>query len=328
MKAIALLSGGLDSTLAVKLVADHGIEVVALNFHGPFCTCSHTGCKYVSKDLGCEFKTIALGEEYLDIIRNPKHGYGKNLNPCIDCRILIFRKAKELFKELGASFVITGEVLGQRPMSQHRRAMDLIERESGLKELVLRPLSAKLLPETIPEKKHWVDRSKLLSISGRSRRPQLDLVKDLNIKENFCSGGGCLLTVSSFTSKIKDLIKYDCFNLEESKLLKVGRHFRLNSQLKLIAGRDKQENNLLESWGERNNPYLMPEDRIGPIGLLRGDFKTNGCINTAASIIAHYSDSKKNNPKVRIEFIQPLLDTTEIVQVQPLNAILLDKLRV
>ena len=164
MKAIALLSGGLDSTLAVKLIVEQGIEVVALNFHSPFCTCSHTGCKYVSKDLGCELKTVALGEEYLDIIRNPKHGYGKNLNPCIDCRTLIFRKAKELFKELGASFIVTGEVLGQRPMSQHRRAMDLIEKEAGLKGLVLRPLSAQLLPETIPEQKRWVDRRKLLSI--------------------------------------------------------------------------------------------------------------------------------------------------------------------
>lgn len=328
MKAIVLLSGGLDSTLAVKLMADQGIEVIALNFHGPFCTCSHTGCKYVSKDLGCELKTIALDQEYLDMVCKPKHGYGKNLNPCIDCRIFIFSKAKDMMKKVGAAFIVTGEVLGQRPMSQHRQALNIIERESGLKGLILRPLSAKLLRPTIPEEKGWIDREKLLSISGRSRRPQLALVEKSEIKENFCSGGGCLLTVSSFTAKVKDLIDHDCLNLEEAKLLRVGRHFRLNDQLKLIVGRDEKENSVLEAWAKKDNPYFITEEIPGPLGLLKGNLNGNDSVSTAASIIAYYSDSKKSNPEVKIKFIQSALNISEVIPAIPLDAALIDRLRI
>ena len=177
MKALALFSGGLDSTLAIKVILEQGVEVIALNFKSPFCCCDHSnGCgssiKKMADSLGVEFKMVYLGKDYLKMIKNPKYGYGKNLNPCIDCRILKFKKAKEIMESEKASFLISGEVLGQRPMSQHREALRIIEKESELEGLILRPLSAKLFKETMPESNGWVDRNKLLNISGRGRRPQ------------------------------------------------------------------------------------------------------------------------------------------------------------
>jgi len=178
MKAIALLSGGLDSTLAAKIVLDLGIELEALNFLTVFCTCTNKGetClasqKAVSA-LGIPLKVLNVSEAYLPVVKNPKHGYGSNMNPCIDCRIFMLKKAKAYMEEIGASFIVTGEVLGERPMSQRRDSMRLIEKEAGLDGLILRPLSAKLLPASIPEKEDWVDREKLLKIQGRSRKPQI-----------------------------------------------------------------------------------------------------------------------------------------------------------
>src|SRR5512137_1293737 len=170
VKAIGLLSGGLDSTLAVKLLIDQGIEVIAFNMITPFCTCTRKGCKHeagkVAKHFGVLVKIIASGEDYIEMIKHPKHGYGSNMNPCIDCRIFLFKKAKTYMEAIGARFIFTGEVLGQRPMSQHKRAMNLIEKEAGLQGLILRPLSAKLLAPTVPEEQHWVDREKLLDIQG------------------------------------------------------------------------------------------------------------------------------------------------------------------
>ncbi|MBY9013792.1 MAG: hypothetical protein KGD70_15575, partial [Candidatus Lokiarchaeota archaeon] len=167
-KALVLLSGGLDSILATKIILNQGIEVEAINFTSPFCLCGKGGCgaHKFAEELNIPLKTIRVGNEYLKLLRNPKHGYGKNFNPCLDCRIFMFKQAKDYAKEIGASFVFTGEVLGERPMSQHKKAMYLIEQESGLKDMILRPLSAKLLPETPMEKKGLVDRSKLLAISG------------------------------------------------------------------------------------------------------------------------------------------------------------------
>lgn len=328
MKALALLSGGLDSTLAVKLIAEQGIEVIALNFHGPFCTCSHTGCRYVSKDLGCEFKTVALGQDYLEMVKHPKHGYGSFLNPCIDCRIFIFRKAKELMKDLGASFVISGEILGQRPMSQHKRALNIIEKESALEGLIVRPLCAKLLEPTIPEQSGWVNREKLLSFSGRSRKPQLLLAKESGIKEIFCAGGGCLLNDAIFSRKVKDLIKHNCFTLEESHLLRIGRHFRLNENLKLIVGRDERENNALQKYAEKKYAYLFPEELKGPLGLLDGNFENDGFLDKACSIIAYYSDKNLEDEVVKIRLSGNHSKVNRILEAKGLGSEILDGLRV
>ncbi|MBU2251012.1 MAG: 7-cyano-7-deazaguanine synthase, partial [Candidatus Omnitrophica bacterium] len=228
MKAVALFSGGLDSTLAIKVMVDQGTEVVALNFTSPFCRCQRgEGCSVPissrAKDLGVTFKSMYLGEEYLEIVKNPKHGYGRNCNPCIDCRILKLKKARILMETIGASFLITGEVLGQRPMSQHREALRIIEKESGLEGLILRPLSAKLFEPTLPEKKGWVNREALLDISGRTRKPQIQLADQLGIKDYPCPAGGCLLADPGFSKRLRDIFQHDEFNLDNVELLKIGR---------------------------------------------------------------------------------------------------------
>jgi tRNA-specific 2-thiouridylase len=209
VKALALLSGGLDSTLAAKLILKQGIDVVAVNFVTPFCLCKKGGCgaTEAAKQLGVPLKVVNVGDEYLKMVRKPKHGYGRNMNPCIDCRIFIVKKAKKYAKEVGAAFIFTGEVLDERPMSQHSRAMKIIEEESGLKGKILRPLSARLLPETDIEKKGLVDREKLLDIRGRSRKPQIKLAEKFNIKDYPCPAGGCLLTYREYANKLRDLFK-------------------------------------------------------------------------------------------------------------------------
>ncbi len=296
MKAVALLSGGLDSTLAVKVVLEEGIEIVALNFFSPFCLCNRkTGCKSIAKkitdEFGIELKVIHVGEEYIEILKNPKHGYGKNLNPCIDCRILMLTRAKEFMQEIGASFIITGEVLGQRPMSQHRAALKTIEKESGLEGLILRPLSAKLFPLSIPEKEGWVDRERLLEISGRSRKPQMALAKDYKISDYACPAGGCLLTDRGFANRMRDLMTHSEITLDDIPLLKVGRHFRISSSCKLIVGRNKEENERLLGLAKQGDLYFSPVEAMGPDGIGRGSFD-NGNIQKSVSIIARYCDGE------------------------------------
>jgi len=204
MKALALLSGGLDSSLAVEIISNLGIEVVAVNFVTPFCLCDgKRGCRkksvLISKRLNIDLKIFNIAEDFLEVLKKPRYGYGKNLNPCIDCRILMLRKAKEIMNELGASFIITGEVLGQRPMSQNRKAMEIIEKASGLEGLIVRPLCAKLLPASIPEREGWINRDDLLNITGRSRKKQFELVRKFNISDHACPAGGCLLTDPGFS---------------------------------------------------------------------------------------------------------------------------------
>lgn len=209
IKALALFSGGLDSILAVKLILNQDIDVVALNFASPFSCYSKNalGVAEAANHLGVTLEVLRLDDEYLEIIRDPNHGYGKNMNPCIDCRIHILRKAKNYAKKIGADFIFTGEVLDERPMSQHLAALKIVEEESGLKGNILRPLSARLLPKTVIEKKGLVDRQKLLDIRGRSRKPQLRLAEEFNIKFYPSPAGGCLLTCREYANKLRDLFK-------------------------------------------------------------------------------------------------------------------------
>ncbi len=259
MKAIALLSGGLDSTLAAKIVLEQGIELEALNFLTVFCTCTNRGetCLASQKAvdaLGIPLKVFNVSEEYLDVVKHPKHGYGSNMNPCIDCRIFMMKKAKAYMEETGASFIVTGEVLGQRPMSQRRDAMRLIEKEAGLEGLILRPLSAKFLPASIPEKEGWVDREKLLNIQGRSRKPQIKLAEHFGIRDYPCPAGGCLLTDPGFAQRMRDLNRYHPdFFLNDVHLLKMGRHFRLSPHLKLVVGRNEEENQKIQTFSQEGD---------------------------------------------------------------------------
>lgn len=210
MKALGLLSGGLDSTIAVKMIIERGIDVEALNFVTPFCLCRKGGCGAVeaAKTFNIPLKMVSAGTDYPRVIRKPRYGYGKNMNPCVDCRIFMLKKAKKYAQTIGAEFIFTGEVLGQRPMSQHKGALELIERKAGLRGKIVRPLSGKLLPKTEAEEKGLINEEVLLDINGRSRKRQLVLVKEFNITNYPCAGGGCLLTDREFANKLRDLFQH------------------------------------------------------------------------------------------------------------------------
>jgi tRNA U34 2-thiouridine synthase MnmA/TrmU len=252
-----------------------------------------------------------VGEEFLEIVKKPKHGYGSNMNPCIDCRILLFKKAKEHLAKVGASFVITGEVLGQRPMSQKLHTMELIEKEAGLEGLVLRPLSAKLLEETIPEKEGWVARDKLLAIAGRGRKEQFSLAHEFGIHDYPCPSGGCLLTDPEFSKRLKDLMKHQDLDLADIQLLKVGRHFRLSDKTKLVVGRNELENQrLLNLAKDKDLIFSPPEEIAGPTVLGRGLFD-EALIDLSCKIACRYCD-KNPGAKVKIAY-RHLPDTQEAI---------------
>jgi len=277
-KAVGLLSGGLDSTLAAKLMLEQGIDVYAINFTSPFCTCTpkKAGCAAVVtavKELGgIALKQVALRDKYLEVVRNPKHGYGSGMNPCLDCRIMKIKKAGEYMRRIGASFLFTGEVLGQRPMSQYGRAMDIIDRESGFHGHILRPLSAANLEPTIPEKEGWVDRSKMLGISGRSRKTQISLASQKGIQDYPCPAGGCLLTDKNFADKMRDYFNYNEHpSVRDIPLLKIGRHFRLNNGDKVIIARNEHECRKLNDLRRESDHLLVPINFSGPAVILQGN---------------------------------------------------------
>jgi tRNA-specific 2-thiouridylase len=325
VKALALLSGGLDSTLAVRLILDQGIGVEALNFVSPFCLCGKGGCgaSETAKQLGVPLKVMSVGEEYLEVVRKPKHGYGRNMNPCIDCRIFMLKKAKRYAEETGASFIFTGEVLDERPMSQHYTALKTIEEEAELKDEILRPLSAKLLPETLIEKKGLVDREKLLAIRGRSRKPQIALAKRFSIADYPCPAGGCLLTYREFANKLRDLFTHKKrVSVANVNLLKVGRHFRFGKN-KIIVGRNETENKILTAKKNPNDYFFEVPDCGSPITLLQGP-KTKKAIEKAAALTAYYSDMKKS--RIQVNFGKNASDGSIIVSAP--NQAEVDKLRI
>ncbi|MBW2978150.1 hypothetical protein KY331_04860 [Candidatus Woesearchaeota archaeon] len=300
MKAVGLFSGGLDSALAIKLVQEQGIDVIALNFVSPFCTGVGEGCSIVdlAKKLKVPIKLMNKGKDYLRIVRHPKHGYGKNLNPCIDCKIYILKKAKQYAKKIGAKFVFTGEVVGQRPMSQHYKTLMLIEEEAGLKGKLVRPLCAGLLPPTEAEKKGWIDREKLLKFEGRKRKPQLDLAKKYKIDGFLCGGSGCRLTNKEYARKLRDLFdNKKRVRINDVQLLNCGRHFRLNKN-KIIVGRNEQDNKQLLKLKQSSDLKFEAKKVMGPITLLQGK-PTKKAIQLAASLTARYSDAKQDKVLIR-----------------------------
>ena len=300
VKAIGLLSGGLDSILATELIRKQGIEVVAFNVKTPFGIPKKDGTSEASEaanQLKVPLKVVTVGKDYLQMVRNPKYGYGKNLNPCIDCKIFMIKKAKKYAKEIGADFLFTGEVLGERPKSQHGPALKAIEDEAGLKGKLLRPLSAKLLRETEAEKKGLVDRAKLHSIQGRSRKPQFELAREFGITSYPAPAGGCLLTCEEYSKKLRDLfVNKKRISLADVALLRLGRHFRLGKN-KIIVGRNEAENKLLTAGKIKSDYYFESPDVVGPITILQGP-KTKGAIETGAKLTAFYSDAKSGDVKV------------------------------
>jgi tRNA U34 2-thiouridine synthase MnmA/TrmU len=263
-------------------------------------------------------KVVNVSEEYLDVVRHPKHGYGSNMNPCIDCRIFMMKKAKAHMEEVGASFIVTGEVLGERPMSQRRDAMRLIEKEAGLVGLILRPLSAKLLSASVPEKEGWVNREKLLKIQGRSRKPQIQLANYFGIHDYPCPAGGCLLTDPGFAKRIRDLIYHHSdFSLNEVHLLKMGRHFRLSPTLKLVVGRNEEENQKIQTFSGERDILLRLSRFPGPLSLLRGEAGERE-IEKAAAITARYSKAK-DLKKVEVICKKAKEDGDRSLSVSPLS---------
>ena len=274
-RALAMFSGGLDSMIAIKLMVDQGIDVIALHIKIGF-----GGTKDVSEVMkqraemaGAEFKMVDVREEYIqNILFDPVHGYGKNFNPCIDCHGYMFKIAKAMMSELGASFIFTGEVIGQRPMSQRHDAMKQVAKLADDKEekLIVRPMSAKLMEETTPELEGWIDREKLLDISGRSRERQLAMAEAFGWEDYESPGGGCLLTESHYSSRISEFIEFDTFEVEDIELLKFGRHFRLPDGAKLAVGRDKEDNEGLQAI--QSDKYVTIRLPIGgPFSLLSAD---------------------------------------------------------
>ncbi len=307
--AVALLSGGLDSMLAVRLLLDQGVPVTAVRF------ITHFGCDPVTSGscghdveplvkvwgpLGFTVKMCHLGQDYIEMVKNPKFGRGKNMTPCVDCRIMMLRWAREMLDQTGAGFLITGEVLNQRPMSQTRERFRQIDRELGLKGLVLRPLSAKLLDPTLPEIEGVVDRSRLLDFSGRGRTRQYELAKHWGITEIPQPSGGCLLTDPGYSTRLKDLWDHDpSAGAHDINLLRVGRHFRPSSDCKIVVGRNEDENRMIDAFAERGDTIVYLLDYEGPMTLLRGR-ATPEDTALAASLTARYGDVPDKTLPVRL----------------------------
>lgn len=308
-KAIALLSGGLDSTLAILLMRRQAIEVTAVTFLTHF-GCDITDSSSCSQDssqnarkYGFEVKLCHLADDFISIVKNPKYGHGKNMNPCIDCRILMLREARGLMEMTGADFVVTGEVLGQRPMSQRRDTFPLIDREAGLEGRVLRPLSAKLLKPTAPETSGIVDREGLCGFRGRTRRPQMALAEGFGLRDYPAPAGGCLLTDPAYSYRLRELLAHNPDPaMRDFHLLRLGRHFRLSGGLKVVVGRHKEENAKIETLAKSGDYLLRVEDFGSPVTLLSGLAGPED-VMAAASLCARYSDAK-HLPEVKVTVLR------------------------
>ncbi|MFT6339922.1 MAG: tRNA U34 2-thiouridine synthase MnmA/TrmU [Alcanivorax sp.] len=327
-RAIALVSGGLDSMLAVKVMQEQGIEVEGVNFFTGFCVEGHThairkkdkdkekrnNALWVAEQLGIKMHIIDISEEYKDVVLNPRHGYGANLNPCLDCKIfmvnqatLMINKAREFAGDRGFDFIVTGEVIGQRPKSQRKATMPIISAESGADERLLRPLCAKNLPATLPEREGWVDRESLHDFSGRSRKPQMALAKKFGL-DDFAqpAGGCCFLTDESYSNKLADLWKARNerrYELDDIMLLKVGRHIRPQPHLKLIISREEGENRFLEGYRYQFTS-ITTVSCPGPLALVDGNFQNDEEMQQAAAIVARYSKGRSSD-EVTLEVRSP-----------------------
>jgi len=292
MKAISVFSGGLDSMLAAELIRAQSIDVLALFFETPFFTADRAVLSARSMDL--PFKVVDITKRHFEVVKHPKHGYGGNMNPCIDCHALMFRIAGEMLDSEGAAFVFSGEVMGQRPMSQNKRALALVAEESGLHGMLLRPLSAKCLSPTIPETKGWVKRDQLLGFQGRSRKPQMAMAAELKMADYPAPAGGCLLTERGFSRRLKDLLTTEAEDISTHHLksLKLGRHFRINDHVKIVVGRNKGENDKLRKLALKKDILLDTVSVPGPTVLMYGN-SLNEAIDPAVRITLSYSDARE-----------------------------------
>jgi len=334
VKALALFSGGLDSSLAARLVLEQGVAVVAVHFHSVFTSRDDPDAKVAfirnaAADLGVEVVIEDNSEEFLGLVKHPRYGHGRNINPCIDCRIRNLRRAGEMMRDIGADFLVTGEVLGQRPMSQNRGAMDLVLRRSGLEGLVLRPLCAKRLAPTTPEQKGWVKREDLLELAGRSRKPQMELAKRYGLRLYSSPAGGCLLTDPGFAARMRDLLEADpdC-GIHDVILLKLGRHFRLSPKVKAVVGRERAENDALESEAGFADILMEVVGRPGPVTLVRGPAGQDE-LNVAAALTMRYGKAAAlDRAKIRTWRPDAGRDSGNRFETSPADPSLPDQLRI
>ncbi len=332
-KAVALISGGLDSMLAAKVVQDQGIHVEGINFYTGFCVEGHThairqkdknknkrnSALWVAEQLGMKLHIIDISEEYKDVVINPKHGYGQHLNPCLDCKIFMVNQAKAWvwMEENRFDFIITGEVVGQRPKSQRAATMPIIARESGIDDRLLRPLCAKHLSPSLPEREGWIDRESLFAFHGRSRKPQIELARKLGFEEfSQPAGGCCFLTDKYYSRKLADLWKargQRKYELDDIMLLKVGRHIRPNDRFKIMVSREEGENNFMEGY-RREFTTIRILSHKGPLALIDGNPNTKD-LELATRIVARYSQGKAE-PVISAQ-IDPKDDVSYVIETRP-----------
>ncbi len=333
-RALALISGGLDSLLAARAVQEQGIHVEGINFYTGFCVEGHThairhkdrkrtkrnNALWVAEQLRIRLHIVDIVDEYKQVVFNPRYGYGANLNPCLDCKIFMLKKARERMVQHGFDFVVTGEVVGQRPKSQRRATMPIVQHDSGIEDRLLRPLCAKRLPPTLPEREGWVERDRLFGFSGRGRKPQMDLAKQYGFEDYAQPAGGCcFLTDRSYSTRLKDL--WDArgarqYELDDIMLLKVGRHVRPAPHFKVIIAREEGEGNFLTGY-RKQYPSLKTISHGGPFGLLDGA-PGAGDIELAARIMARYGQGRDAD-RVSFELRMPSGEVREL-QVRPLSA--------
>ncbi|MFX0038818.1 MAG: hypothetical protein ACFFCY_02770 [Promethearchaeota archaeon] len=318
---LGLISGGLDSLISCLVVQMQGIKVIGLNFTSPFCQydkqSSQVECNLdlFQQKLGIQIHYLPLGEDYFEIIRNPKYGYGKNINPCIDCRIYVLKKAKEFMKKVKADLIFTGEVLNQRPKSQHFDALKIVEKESGLEGKLLRPLSALHLKPTIYEEQRLIDRKKLFGVKGRSRKIQMKLAREHNLLENYYACGGCLLTDENFTNRLRDSLKFNSnLKMDDIPILRIGRHFRYK-KTKIIVGRNEKENKILLALKKPKDLVIETNDVPGPITIIQGQYDEES-LNYAAKLTLRYSDLNQLKGKVKYGKDFNKLDTEIAVEIK------------
>ncbi|MFH1892957.1 MAG: hypothetical protein ABIK83_09800 [Candidatus Zixiibacteriota bacterium] len=330
VKVVALFSGGLDSSLAILLMLQQNIEVHAVFF------LTHFGCEIsdrsscgqdpypVAEKFGFEVKLCHLGQKFIDIVKNPKFGYGKNMNPCVDCRILMLNEAKHVMEQIGAEAIITGEVMGQRPMSQTRPSLNLVLKQTGLEGRLLRPLSAKLLDPTIPELEGKIDRNRLENISGRSRKRQMELAEEFGLEDYPTPAAGCLLTDPNYARRLKDLLEHTpVIDFNMVNLLRVGRHFRFSPETKVIVGRNEEDNDKIESYKHPSDIVCEAKETGSPITLLQGS-ATEESVQFAARTTARYCDQKRED-SVRVTVTYP--DREDIFDVEPEDDVVLENIR-
>ncbi len=333
-KAVALISGGLDSLLAARTILDQGIHVEGINFFTGFCVEGHThairkkdrdkpkrnNALWSAEQLGIKLHIIDIVEEYKQVLFNPAHGYGANLNPCLDCKIFMVRKAQEWAEKNGFDFIITGEVIGQRPMSQRKDTMPVVARDSGAEDRLLRPLCARNLPETLPEREGWVEREKLYDFSGRSRKPQMALAKKLGFEDYAQPAGGCcFLTDAQYSAKLADLWQArgsKQYEMDDIMLLKVGRHLRPKPHFKVIISREEGEGNFLRGY-RKQFINLKTTSHPGPLALVDGDPDPSDLM-LAARLIARFSGGR-NEEKVTVELtsLEGEVQTMEVTPMVP-----------